>query len=119
MAVTFYAAGDPKGPLADLALILSNDQATEFLQWLGLPSGKLQGSMWAADLVTMIRSSLAPTVVDAARDGQPVTAISPLKLESAGAKSFAAGRPRGAFRDWARRLLQIAERAGSNYVAWS
>jgi len=115
MAVTFYAAGDPKGPLAELALILSNNQAADFLQWLGLPSEKLQGSMWAADLIRVVRHSLAPAVVDPAELWKPIAPIThPTREEISGS-----GRSRGSFPDWARRLLRIAERAGENYVAWS
>jgi hypothetical protein len=114
MSVTFFASG-ASDAVDSPTLILTNNQARNFLHWLGLPSRELCGSMWAADLAERVRRVLHAAVVDDGDEGEP-----PVKLtHPSGGSDFFGGRPLGALAGWARQLLRITEKAGLGDVAWT
>jgi len=76
MSVTFFASG-ASDAVDSPTLILTNNQARNFLHWLGLPSRELCGSMWAADLAERIRRVLHPEVVDVGDEGEPPVKLNP------------------------------------------
>lgn len=114
MSVTFYASGDAVSA-ASLQLNLSNTQARDFLQWLGLPANDLCGSMWAEDLAERLRRVLHPAVVAVGDEARPTVEVA----HEAGGSEISVGRPAGSMARWAGTLLQIAEAAGTRDVVWT
>ena len=102
-------------PAAQMYVELSNANARDFLNWLGLESTELYGEMRARQLAPLLRRRLWPTSRehgDAGRSGG-------IECKARGPTIIDCGRPAGRLAEHAQRLLALAEHAGDGIIVWS
>ncbi len=103
-----------RSPPAELYLNISNSNARDFLNWVGLHQHELWGEMPARELAALLRRRLWPerrNRDDEGRDGF-------IEREARGALFLSCGRNPGKLASYAERLLRLAEYAGDGMVVW-
>ena len=104
-----------RGPPARMYVQLSNANARDFLDWLGLDNQELFGDMGARQLAPLLRRRLWPIHRERGDEGRrggiERTPGRPTLIDC--------GRPVGRLAEYAERLLALAEYAGDGVIVWS
>jgi hypothetical protein len=102
-------------PPASMFLNIANDNARDFLRWLGLPDSDLCGDMPARQLAALLRRRLWPERRNDSDLGRP----SSIDRRPGKVTIIDCGREPGRLATYAERLLALAEFAGDRTIFWS